>query len=146
MGLVWAAAWFGAGLLVARVPGFFSDLPFALLFAPFGLVTGILFFGILVVIEGRRGLDRISLSGFAVRGAVSGVLLAVLVAGLRGETLGREVLVFGPVLALSGAGCAAGSLAVARRSERATLPSPSGDPTEAELSEATGKKLLGHRD
>jgi hypothetical protein len=90
MGLVWAAAWFVAGLLVARVPGFFSDLPFALLFAPFGLVTGIFFFGILVVIERRRGLDRMSLSGFAVWGAVSGVLLAVLVAGLRGKPWGER--------------------------------------------------------
>ena len=126
MGLTWGAAWFGAGILVARVPGFYSDLPFALLFAPFGFVTGILFFGILVVIEGRRGFDRMSLSRFGAWGAVSGVLLAVLVAALRGETLGGEVLVFGPVLALTGAVCAAGSLAVARRAERATLPGPSG--------------------
>lgn len=33
IGLTWAAAWFGAGILLARVPGFFSDVPFALLFA-----------------------------------------------------------------------------------------------------------------
>jgi uncharacterized membrane protein YdcZ (DUF606 family) len=117
MGLTWGGAWFVAGLLVARVPGFYSDLPFALLFAPFGFVSGILIFGILVLIESRRGLDRMSLSRFAAWGAVSGVLQAVVVAALRGETLGREVLVFGPVLALAGAICAAGSLAVARRSE-----------------------------
>jgi hypothetical protein len=42
MGLTWGAAWFGAGLLLARVPGFYSDLPFALLFAPLGFVTGII--------------------------------------------------------------------------------------------------------
>jgi hypothetical protein len=120
MGLTWGAAWFVAGILVARVPGFSSDLPFALLFAPFGFVTGILFFGILVVIESRRGFDRMSLSRFAAWGAVSGVLLAVVVTALRGETLGGELLVFGPLLALTGALCAAGSLAVARRSERAT--------------------------
>ena len=35
-GLTWAAAWSAAGGLLARVPGFYSDLPFALLFAPFG--------------------------------------------------------------------------------------------------------------
>ncbi len=51
MGLTWGAAWFGAGALLARVPGFYSDLPFALLFAPLGFVTGIIFSGILVVIE-----------------------------------------------------------------------------------------------
>ena len=60
MGLIWGAAWFGAGLVLARVPGFHSDLPFALLFAPLGFVTGIIFSGILVGIEGRlasRTLD-----------------------------------------------------------------------------------------
>ena len=129
MGLTWAAVWFGAGIVLARVPGFYSDLPFALLFAPLGFATGIIFSGILVVIEGRRSFERMSLSRFAGWGAVSGLLLAVVVAALRGETL--EVLVFGPVLALAGAVCAAGSLAVARRSERATLPGPSGGPTEA---------------
>jgi hypothetical protein len=124
MGLTWGAAWFAAGLLVARVPGFYSDLPFALLFAPFGVVTGLLFFGLLLVIEGRHGFDRLSLPRFGAWGAVSGVLLALVVATLRGATLGREVLVFGPLLALAGAVCAAGSLAVARRSERANPPGP----------------------
>ena len=133
MGLTWAAAWFAAGILVARVPGFYSDLPFALLFAPFGFATGIIFFGILVVIEGRGSLDRMSLSRFAGLGGVSGLLLAVFVAALRGETLGGELLVFGPVLALAGAVCAAGSLVVARRSEGPTLPGARGDPTEAEI-------------
>lgn len=95
MGLALGAAWFGAGILVARVPGFYSDLPFALLFAPFGFVTGILFSGILVVIEGRRRFDRMSLSRFAGWGAVSGLLLSGFFAALRGKTLWRELLVFG---------------------------------------------------
>ncbi len=64
MGLTWGAAWFGAGILLARVPGFYSDLPFAVLFAPLGFVTGIMFSGILVVIE-RRRFDRVSLPRFA---------------------------------------------------------------------------------
>ena len=129
MGLAWGAAWFAAGIVVARVPGLDSDLPFALLFAPFGVATGILFSGILAVIEGRRRLDRLSLSRFAGWGAVSGLLLAVFVTALRGETF--EVLAFGAVLAPAGAACAAGSLALARRSERATLAGPDGSPIEA---------------
>ena len=99
MGLTWGAAWFGAGILLARVPGFYSDLPFALLFAPLGFVTGIIFSGILVVIEGRRGFDRMSLSRFAGWGAVSGLLLSgilVVAAALRAESLWGEFLVFGP--------------------------------------------------
>ena len=69
MGLTWGAAWFGAGTLLARVPGLSSDLPFALLFAPLGFLSGIVFSGILLVMEGRRGLDRMSLSRFAGWGA-----------------------------------------------------------------------------
>src|SRR3954471_22964084 len=95
MGLTWAAAWFGAGFLLARVPGFYSDLPFALLFAPLGFITGIIFSGILVGIEGRRGFERTSLSRFAAWGAASGLLLSgifVVGAALRRADLWREFL------------------------------------------------------
>jgi len=135
MGLTWAAAWFVAGALLARVPGFSSDLPFALLFAPLGFVTGIIFSGVLVGIEGRRGFDRASLARFAGWGAASGLLLSgifVVGAALRGASLVGEFLVFGPALATAGAVCAAGSLALARRAERGALPRPSGDRAEAE--------------
>src|SRR5258705_2984704 len=136
MGLTWGAAWFGAGILLARVPGFSSDLPFALLFAPLGFVTGIIFSGILVGIEGRRRFDRMSLSRFAGWGAGSGLLLSgifVAAAALRGAALWGEFLVFGPALAVASAVCAAGSLAMARRAERRELPGPSGDPAAADL-------------
>ena len=121
MGLTWGVAWFGAGLLLARVPGFSSDLPFALLFAPLGFVTGIIFFGILVGIEGRRRFDHLSLPRFAAWGAASGLLLSgIFVAGaaLRGQALWGEFLLFGPPLTIASAVCAVGSLAVARRAER----------------------------
>jgi predicted Kef-type K+ transport protein len=138
MGLTWGAAWFGAGTLLARVPGFNSDLPFALLFAPLGFVTGIIFSGILVVMEARRRSDRMSLSRFAGWGAVSGLLLAgifVVGAALRGDAAWREFLVFGPPLAMASAVCAAGSLAIARRAERRELRDRSGDPAGTELTE-----------
>jgi hypothetical protein len=149
MGLTWGAAWFGAGILLARVPGFYSDLPFALLFAPLGFVTGIIFSGILVVIEGRRRFDRMSLSRFAGWGAVSGLLLSgifVVGAALRGGALWGEFLVFGPPLAMASAVCAAGSLAVARRADRRELPGDSGHPAEAELTEDEKRELLGRGD
>ncbi|VTR96245.1 Uncharacterized protein OS=Gemmatimonadetes bacterium KBS708 GN=J421_0600 PE=4 SV=1 [Gemmata massiliana] len=123
MGLAWGVAWSGAGALVARVPGIDSDLPFPLLFAPFGFVTGIIFSGIFTVFEARSGFDRASLPRLAGWGAGSGLLLAGYIAALRGEML--EVLAFGPALALAGAVRAAGSLVVASRSERATLLSRS---------------------
>ena len=149
MGLTWGAVWFGAGTLLARVPGFYSDLPFALLFAPLGFVTGIIFSGILVVIEGRRRFDRMSLSRFAVWGAMSGLLLSgifVVGAALRGAIVWGEFLVFGPALAMASAVCAAGSLALARRAEGRELPGPSEDPAEAELTEGEKRELLGPGD
>jgi hypothetical protein len=148
MGLTWAAAWFGAGILLARVPGFYSDLPFALLFAPLGFVTGIIFAGILVVIDGRRSFDRVSLSRFAGWGAVSGLLLSgifVVAAALRGENFWGEFLLFGPPLAIASAVCAAGSLAMARRAETRELRR-SGDPAEAELTGDKKGELLGRGD
>jgi hypothetical protein len=149
MGLTWGAAWFGAGILLARVPGFYSDLPFALLFAPLGFVTGIIFSGILVVSERGRSFARMSLPRFAGWGAVGGLLLSgIFVAGaaLRGGALWGEFLVFGPALAISGAVCAAGSLAMAKRAERRELPGPSGNPAEAELTEDEKRELLGRGD
>lgn len=149
MGLTWGAAWFGAGILLARVPGFYSDLPFALLFAPLGFVTGVIFSGILVANEGRRRFDRMSLSRFAGWGAVSGLLLSgifVVDAAVRGASLWGEFLVFGPPLTMASAVCAAASLAVARRAERQELPGSSGDPAEAELGEDEKRQLVGRGD
>jgi len=130
MGLTWGVVWSGAGALLARVPGFYSDLPFALLFAPLGFVTGIIFSGILVVIERRRRFDRVSLPRFAAWGALSGLLLSgifAVAATLRGQTAWGEFLVFGPPLTMASAVCAAGSLAMARRAERQELRGRSED-------------------
>jgi hypothetical protein len=127
----------------------YSDLPFALVFAPLGVVTGIVFSGILVGIEGRRGLARASLARFAGWGAASGLLLSgVLVVGaaIRGAPLWGEFLLFGPPLAMASALSAAGSLAIARRAERRELRERSGDPAEAELTEREKWELLGRGD
>ena len=145
MGLAWGAAFSFAGGVLARVPGFDSDLPFPLLFAPLGFATGVIFSGILVGMERRRGFDHTSLPRFAAWGAASGLLLTgIFVAGaaLRGAPLWGEFLVFGPPLAVAGAVCAAGTLAVARRAERRELPGPSGDPAEAELTGNEERPLL----
>jgi len=147
MGLSWGAAWFGAGILLARLPGFESDLPFALLFAPLGIASGMIFSGILVVSARGRGLDRMSLPRFAGWGAVGGLVLSgifVVGAVLGGENVWERVLVLGPMLALAGATCAAGSLAVARRAETRGLPGPGGRPASAELAEDEKRQLLGH--
>jgi hypothetical protein len=149
MGLTWGAAWSVAGAVLARVPGFSSDLPFPLLFAPLGFVCGVIFSVILVGVAGRRSFHRLSLARFAEWGAASGLLLSgifVVGAALRGSSLWGEFLVFGPALAVSSAVCAAGSLALARRAERRELPASSGDPVEAELTEDEERELLGRGD
>lgn len=149
MGFAWAAAGFGAGILLARVPGFHSDLPFALLFAPLGFVSGIIFSGILVLM-GRRGVVRMPLSRFASWGAASGLLLSgifVVGAALRGDSLLGEFMLFGPALATASAVCAAGSLALARRGERLELQGPArGDPAEVGLTEDEKRELIGRGD
>ncbi len=145
MGLTWGAVWFGAGILLARVPGLDSDLPFALLFAPLGFVCGVMFSGILVALEGRRSFGRMSLARFAGWGAVSGLLLSGIFVGgavLRGATAWGEFLLFGPALATASAACAAGSLALARRAERRELRGSSGDSAEGELTEHHRRELV----
>ena len=149
MGLAWGAAGFGAGILLARIPGFHSDLPFALLFAPLGFLSGIIFSGILVIVEGRRGFDRMSVPRFAGWGAVSGLVLSgifVVGAALRGAPLWAEFLVFGPALALASAASAACSLAVARRADKQALPGPSGVPPAGELARDVRRELPARGD
>lgn len=146
MGLIWGAAWSLAGGILARLPGIDSDLPLPLLFAPLGFITGIIFSGILVGIEGRRGFDRTSLPRFAGWGAASGLLLTgifLVGAALRGAPLWGEFMVFGPALATASAVCAAGSLAIARRAEHRELPGDSGHLAEAELTADEKRELLG---
>lgn len=144
MGLIWGAAGVAAGAVLARVPGFDSDLPFALLFAPLGFVSGVIFSGLLVALEGRRGFERTSLARVALWGAASGLLLSgVIAAGaaLRSENWWGELLLFGPPLAAAGAVCAAGSLAVARRAERLHLAGDSGHGASA-VGSGDGKREL----
>jgi hypothetical protein len=124
MGVIWGLVWGFAGGVLARLPGFDTDLPLPLLFAPLGFISGVVFSGILVGIAGRRGFERTSLPRFAGIGAASGLLLAgifVVAAALRGGDWWGEMLLFGPPLTIASAVCAAGSLAVARRAERREL-------------------------
>lgn len=129
MGLVWGAAWFTAGLVLARVPGFFSDLPFALIFAPLGIACGLIFSGLLGVVNRGDGWQDLSVVRSVACGAVSGLLLSgVVVAGaiFRGAPVWPEFMLFGPPLAIGSAVTAAGSLAVARRRSLPARRDPGG--------------------
>jgi len=115
MGLAWAAAWFAAGLVLLLIVGpAAADVPFPLGFGALGFFAGVLFSGVLGMIESRRRFEQMSLPRFAAWGGVGGLLLSgifVPAAGLGGEALLGLGLVFG----VAGAASAAGSLALARK-------------------------------
>src|SRR4051812_4234193 len=80
IGLTWAVAWSAAGAFVTL--GFLlrtgsrPDAPFPLMFAAAGFVAGLLFSGVLAVVEGRRRFDEMSLPRFAAWAGSAGFLLA----------------------------------------------------------------------
>lgn len=116
--LTWAFAWSACGAVLARMPGFDSDLPFPILFGALGFLTGAIFAVILIAIERRLSIDRASVARFAVLGAVSGLLYTgIVVAGAlyRGDNVWSEFRLFGAPLVISGAISAAGLLMLARK-------------------------------
>jgi len=150
MGLTWAAAWGGAGMLVTLgfllKTGSRPDAPFPLMFGVFGFVAGVIFSGVLGLAEGRRRFDQMSVPRFAAWGAAGGFLLSaafVLAVSLAGDPeFLWNLLVVGPLFAVAAAGSAAGSLALARRAQDRGLLETAGDGTAAGLSEGEVQKVL----
>lgn len=142
MGLTWAAAWFGAGLVLLLIVGVgAADVPFPLFFGLLGFLAGATFSGILGIAEGRRRFDQMSLPRFAAWGALGGVLLSgilVLATGLTGE-----FLVLGPVFALAGTSSAAGTLALARRAVAHELLDADADAAQRGRADSKTRELRG---
>ena len=144
MGFTWGAAWFAAGSVPRWVFGFNADVPFPLVFGVLGFIAGLTFSGLVVLTEGSRRFDQISLPRFAAWGAVGGLLLSALFA--KAASLGwGDVLAIAPTFALASAVCASGSLAVARRALREELPDIRED-TVAELNDGEKRQRLGGGD
>ena len=154
IGLAWAAAWAGAGMITMLgfllVTGSRPDAPFPLMFGALGFVAGVIFSGVLGVVEGRRRFDQMSLPRFAAWGAGVGFLLSatfVLAVSLAGDPAFLwNLVVVGPVFAGAAASSAAGSLALARRAQDRELLETAPDVTAAGLSEGEARKVLrsGH--
>lgn len=141
MGFIWAAAWFAVGFVPRWVFGINSDLPFPLLFGGLGFIAGVTFSGLLVLTEGRRRFDQMSLRRFAAWGAIGGLLLSALFA--KAASLGwGDVLAIAPTFALASAVCASGTLAVARRAVSRELPDIRRSTADAELTDHEKRKLL----
>lgn len=152
MGLAWAAAWFGAGmiimvafLLLTGSTG--ADVPYPIGFGAFGFLAGVTFSGVLGLVEGRRRFDQMSLPRFAGWGAVGGFLLSavfvVTVALTEDITFLNNLLVLGPIFAGAGAGCAGGALAIARRAEDQIPLQPNLDAAETAIDRDEEQELLG---
>ena len=149
MGLTWAVAWGGVGMLTmlgfVLKTGSRPDAPFPLMFGVFGFVAGVIFSGVLGVVEGRRRFDQMSLPRFAAWGAIGGFLLSatfVLAVSLRDPAFLSNLVVVGPVFAIAAAGSAAGSLALARRAQDRALLESSQDERAVGLSEGDARKVL----
>jgi hypothetical protein len=145
MGFTWAAALFAVGSVPRWVFGVETDVPIPLVFGVFGFIAGVTFSALLVLTEGRRSFDQMSIRRFAGWGAISGLLLSALWANAVSLSWG-EVLAIAPTFALACAVCASGSLAVARRAVSRELPDSRGDTAEAELTDHEKRNLLGGGD
>lgn len=117
IGLTWAAAWFIAGMVLLVIVGpHAADVPFPLGFGLLGFLAGITFSGILGLAEGRRSFQQMSIPRFALWGGLGGFVFSALFVTATG--LGPwAYLGLGGIFSASGAVCAAGSLAMARRAD-----------------------------
>ena len=141
IGFTWAAAWAAVGSVPRWLFGFNTDVPLPLVFGVLGFIAGIIFSGLLMLTEGRRGFDQMRLSRFAAWGAVGGFLLSAIFT--RAASLGAaDALVIAPTFAVACAICASGSLALARRAGMRELPDNRGDAATAELADHEKRRLL----
>jgi hypothetical protein len=141
MGFTWGAAWSVAGMVPRWLFGFNTDVPFPLVFGVLGFMAGVIFSALLMLTEGRRGFDQLTLPRFAAWGAVGGLLLSAIFT--RAASLGAgDVLVIAPTFAVACAISASGSLALARRAGMRELPDKRGDTAAARLADHEKRKLL----
>ena len=146
MGLTWAIAWFGFGIILGLV--FFGATINAELFANasffpvVGFIGGTAFSGVLGIAERRRRFDEMSLPRFAFWGALGALLLSgVLTATGMLISVTAGIVEFG-VLPLLAAGCASGSLALARRADDRELLEHGADVADIGLTEEEKRELL----
>lgn len=140
MGVTWALAWASVGFVPRWILGMEGDLPFPILFFGLGFIAGVAFSGLLVLTEGRRRLDQMSLPRMASWGAVVGLGMGFLF--VRGVSYSLGALIAIPAtLAAASALCASGTLALARRAAGRELTASNSDLLEAERDDAEPRKL-----
>ena len=153
MGFTWAIAGGVAGTIISLGfvvrTGSRPDAPFPIMLGALGFVAGIAFSGVLRLVEGRRRFDQMSLSRFAAWGAAVGFALSgtfFLLVSRGDPSFLRYFVVVGPVVAVAAAGCAAGSLALARRAhDRELLETTEDGPPLRRPAEESPKPLRNGR-
>ena len=149
MGLTWGFTWFAAGmvmmlgaLLLTGSTG--ADVPYPVGFGVLGFLAGVTFSGFLVIGEGRRRFDEMSLPRFAGWGAVGGLSFSVLfvltaAAFTEGAAFIQNLVFLGPLFAGIGASIATVTLALARRAQNKELRGA--DVGEVGLNEGEAREL-----
>jgi len=139
MGVTWAVPWSLVGQVPRWILGYRPDAPFPIIFGMLGFMAGVMFSVVLMLAEGRRKFNEMSLPRFAGWGAMGGLLLTAVfakIASLDFGDMAAVALTFAAACSLS----AAGSLALARRAERQEL---SGGTEDVGLTEDEKRELLG---
>ena len=150
MGLAWGFAWFGAGMIMllgmlVTTGSTGADVPYPLGFGLLGFLGGVTFSGVLGLTEGSRRFSEMSLPRFAGWGALGAGLFSVAFTFLSGQSA-DVLLILAPIFALAGAGCAGGSLALARMAEEPQMIDAGDDIEDAGLTAAERRELLGDGD
>ena len=152
MGLTWAVGWSVIAPLLDVFEWVFQGggTPQILLGIPLGAILGFFnggVFSVLLAVAGRRRrFDEMSIPRFAALGALVPLLMmvafVVLVGGI-GYLFTPDALGTATVLALTGAGFAAGTLALARKAEDRELLEAGADVAEVALTKEGKRELLG---
>jgi len=142
IGFTWALAWAIVGSMPRWLFGFNTDAPFPIIFGALGFVAGVIFSGLLMLTEGRRGFDQLTLPRFAAWGALGGVLLSGIFTRVASLGMGDALAII-PTFAIACAACASGSLALARRARMRELPDTTGHNAGAKLTDYEKRNVLG---
>ena len=148
MGLIWAVGGVGIGGLIELLDNLLPvahpltrlvDMwpqTLAIVAFPYGVVFAI----VLGMARGRRRFEECSLSQFAARGAVAGLVL-----GALAMTMGAGIVFVGITTLLSTV-AGAGSLALARMAEERGLLAAGADVAKAGLPDGEARPRLGRQD
>jgi hypothetical protein len=132
MGLTWAVVWAPIAVLIGMIvdPDGSMDEMWPAIGAYPGFLCGVIFSAVLAIAARRRRLDELSLARVGAWGALAGLLLGMVPFVVGEPTSDRPLWLLGAVFICSttvlGAVSAAGSLAIARRSQEKELLVPGG--------------------